>query len=55
WSCCGKQEAPTFEGCEPREPLPKPKDLLLDTMDPRSRLGRGLDFRDFLPEIQWTG
>lgn len=33
----------------------KPEDLLLDTMDPRSRLGHPLDFREFLPRIAWFG
>lgn len=35
--------------------LRKPEDLLLDTMDPRSRLGQPLDFREFLPRIAWFG
>lgn len=33
----------------------QPDDLLLDTIDPRSRLGEPLDFRDFLPQIAWLG
>lgn len=28
---------------------------MLDTIDPRSRLGRPLDFREFLPRIAWLG
>lgn len=33
----------------------KPVDLLLDTVDPRSRLGQPLDFREFLPRTAWIG
>ncbi|CAM9342769.1 unnamed protein product, partial [Ectocarpus sp. 13 AM-2016] len=55
WSCCGKPVLSAGRGCEPREPLATPEDLLLDTIDPRSRLGQPLDFRDFLPQIAWFG
>ncbi|CAM9895541.1 unnamed protein product [Ectocarpus sp. 4 AP-2014] len=55
WSCCGKSVLSAGRGCEPREPLATPEDLLLDTIDPRSRLGQPLDFRDFLPQIAWLG
>lgn len=33
----------------------KPEDLLLDTIDPRSRLGHPMDFRDYLPRTAWLG
>ncbi|CAN0490201.1 unnamed protein product, partial [Laminaria digitata] len=55
WSCCGRTVVAAGRGCEPREPLATPEDLLLDTMDPRSRLGQPLDFREFLPRIAWFG
>eukprot|EP00904_Undaria_pinnatifida_P008802 jgi/Undpi1/5051/HiC_scaffold_19.g08403.m1 len=55
WSCCGRTVAAAGRGCEPREPAATPKDLLLDTIDPRSRLGQPLDFREFLPRIAWFG
>ncbi|CAN0136281.1 unnamed protein product [Scytosiphon promiscuus] len=55
WSCCGKTVVSAGRGCEPREPLATPEDLLLDTIDPRSRLGRPMDFRDYLPRTAWLG
>ncbi|CAM9853320.1 unnamed protein product, partial [Hapterophycus canaliculatus] len=55
WSCCGKTVVSAGRGCEPREPLATPEDLLLDTMDLRSRLGHPLDFRDYLPRTAWLG
>ncbi|CAM9990190.1 unnamed protein product, partial [Pylaiella littoralis] len=55
WSCCGKTFTSAGRGCEPVEPLATPVDLLLDTIDPRSRLGQPLDFREFLPRTAWMG